>query len=74
MQLFNQLTAAIPSGAVLAAASVVVDGILRFIPSQKPLSLLYVVRDTVKAGADFVESVVAAVDQVLPQRLSAPKA
>lgn len=59
-----------------AIIAVVIEAALRIIPSQKPLSIMYMIGDGVKMigqvlskGADLCIKVGGLMDKVLPQRL-----
>lgn len=68
IQFFQHLGAMIPGNVVLAGAGVIVEAALRLIPSEKPLSILYLVDDSCKALGEFLGKVGNAFDHVLPQR------
>ena len=55
-------------GASLTVA-VVVEFVFRVIPSQKPLSILYIVADVVKKAGEALIKIGKILDKVLPQKL-----
>jgi DNA-binding HxlR family transcriptional regulator len=50
-------------------AAIVVEAILRLIKSEKPLSIAYVIADSLKKIGDIASKLGAFADKVLPQRL-----
>lgn len=67
----HKLVSLIPGDVVLAGVGVIVEAALRLVPSQKPLSILYMIDDAAKALGEFLGKVGTAMDHVLPQRLAA---
>jgi len=72
-QAMNAVGGASASAGIIA---IVLETVLRLIPSQKPLSILYMISDGVKVGAqacsklgDLLSAVGALSDKILPQRL-----
>lgn len=74
VQFIQHLASLIPGDVVLGGAGLIVEAILRMIPSQKPLSILYMVADSAKALGDFLGKAGDALNHVLPQKISAPQA
>jgi hypothetical protein len=72
IQFIQHLGSLIPGDVVLAGVGVILEAALRLIPSQKPLSILYLVDDSCKALGEFLGKLGAAMDHVLPQRTVAP--
>lgn len=50
-------------------AAIVVEAILRLVKSEKPLSIAYVIADTIKKIGDIASKLGAFLDKILPQRL-----
>ena len=60
------------SGDVLAQSSiiaVVLEFIFRLIPSKKPVSIAWLIRDGIEIVAKILGSVAELLDKILPQRL-----
>lgn len=57
------------AGAAISTAAVVLEFILRAIPSQKPLSIAYMIADAAHALADMLGKFGDALDKVLPNRI-----
>lgn len=70
MGIWDQIVGWITSaeGAAVVIATVV-DFVLRLIPSQKPLSVLYFIVDVIKGVEKVLEAVARFLDKVLPQRV-----
>jgi hypothetical protein len=67
----NKVIASMPNGAVLSGIAIVVEAVLRMIPSQKPLSILYFAEDLLHAFGQLSKSTGDALNQILPQRIAA---
>lgn len=74
IEFINKIVANMPSGAVLSGIGIVVEAVLRMIPSKKPLSVLYFAEDVIKAMGTLSGAVGNALDQILPQRIVAQAA
>lgn len=73
--LFAQILALLDSAYAQAGiAAVVVDFLLRLIPSQKPLGVLYLVADAAKGAGAVFAKLGGLLDKVLPQRIAPPSA
>lgn len=66
--LLNQLSGLL-SLPVLSSIAIGIEILFRFIPSEKPKSILYLISDGVKIVAKLFEGVGLLLDKVLPQRL-----
>jgi hypothetical protein len=74
VQFIQHVTGMIPGDVVLGGVALIVEALLRMLPTQKPLSILYLIDDSAKALGEFFGKVGNALDHVLPQRIAAPKA
>jgi len=74
MELLNkvlEILATLDSSAAIATAAVVVEFILRLVPSTKPLSILHVIADGIRVVGQIATKAADLLDKVLPQRLKA---
>jgi len=81
MELLNQIIEFIQNNLMAQAAILggVLDFIMRLLKTEKPMSLLYVVRGAIEMGVAFImkvadlgKAIIAFLDKLLPQRLKDP--
>ena len=60
---------AFSTGGLVASAALVLEFILRMVPSEKPLSIGYAIADVSHALGVFFDAAGTAADKVLPNRL-----
>lgn len=74
VQFINHLISVMPSAGLLSSIGVVVEVLLRLIPSQKPMSILLMVQSVAHALVALLGALSSALDAVIPQKLSPPQA
>lgn len=73
LDIIHKIADAIPTGAAVAAIGGVVDFLLRYVPTEKPLSIAHVIADGFHALANLFQKLGDLLDKILPQKLSPPK-
>lgn len=73
--LFNQIMGYLGSAMGMSATiAMVLEFVLRLIPTQKPASILYMAAGAVKMLGAIFQKLGEFLDKVLPQKLAEPKA
>lgn len=60
--------------ATIPLALPVIEAVIRFIPSQKPLSLFHMLAECLHGLGNLASTIAGGLDSVVPQKIAQPKA
>ncbi len=72
MELLNQILTMVQglsASSWIGAAIVVLEALMRFTPTQKPMGFLYLISDGVKVVGNILNAAGQLLDKILPQRI-----